>query len=412
MAKTNFDIDGNGRIPKKQDAFENLSFYFDKERGETARSTEPNIFYYDKDKKQIVRSTEPNTFYYNRKGGYGIVNILAKRLAARAMAYGRNAAMKALEQLLYKSRQSMDPKAHNFRKIIDKKNGQDGLGEQIMLRENGAMKVNNGTDVILALDFVGNWCPDAVMLGIPVEPKVSISQSYVNDVSTNKTRRELKRNISSDTLVWYDVTGLITIQNERKLIITPVTGRDFSRKELMSNGDVTFTITGRMNSNLPDVYPTEEVQKFIQIMQYKGPVKICSQLLSQYNIEKMVITGYSLPQKEGYRNIQEYTINCVGVQPQKDVKVTEDTILSLNREINLAVEAKQTMWQKLLDEAKDRLKATTMSMANSALNSGVINKAVNQQIDNATYSTDKAINTAQNNIKNETNSFLLNTLTE
>lgn len=102
-------------------------------------------------------------------------------------------------------------------------------------------------------------------------------------------------------MVWYDTTALITINSDKNLIATRVTGRDYSRKELVSNGDIKFTVSGQITSGKPDIYPAEEMQKFYKIMQYKGIVKINNMVLDQLGITHIVIENFNVSPRQGYK---------------------------------------------------------------------------------------------------------------
>ena len=104
-------------------------------------------------------------------------------------------------------------------------------------------------------------------------------------------------------------------------------------------------------------------------MQYKGLVKINSQIVDQYHIDKIFIKDYSLPQKEGYRNIQEYTINCVGSMPTEEVKVLNDTIIAIDTVIQEASEKAKSPWQQMLSNTVEGLKKNVVSTAASGLSS-------------------------------------------
>lgn len=322
---------------------------------------------------------ENNARFYYKYGDGGIFNILAHNVIGTAMSMTQQYAIEQLKALLYKKKDiNNEVKVSQLQKLTDDHNKYDGADRTIEKKRYGIMEVNGGANYIVATDFTGRWCPDAVMLGVPADPKIVIDQ--VNIYQDPFSNERTSNTVDSDTIVWWDVTGLVTIQNDKKVILTPVSGRDYTRKELFGNGDVSFTITGRMNSNLPDVYPEGELMRFIQIMQYKGPVTVVSQILGTYGIEKCVITGYNLPQKEGYRNIQEYTINCVGIQPTFTSTLLKDTIYSLNDKIQENVANQQEdKWKKILDDAVEGLKGGTVNAANdvaTSANNSLLNKLI------------------------------------
>lgn len=310
-------------------------------------------------------------FYYDRESG-GVWNIMLKSVVGAGIAYAQKAAIDQLNSWFFGGKnKGLGPGESTQTKLIENANSCEATDSRYIARKYGVMKVNNGKNVVVAVDFCGNWCPDAVMLGIPVKDGVSVSQeNIISDQGTRMSRdKKMNNSFTSDTLVWYDPTALVTVQSQKNYILTKVNGRDYSRKELISNGDIEFSITGRINSNLPDVYPTNEIRKFIQIMQYKGLVKINSQIVDQYHIDKIFIKDYSLPQKEGYRNIQEYTINCVGSMPTEEVKVLNDTIIAIDTVIQEASEKAKSPWQQMLSNTVEGLKKNVVSTAASGLSS-------------------------------------------
>lgn len=310
-------------------------------------------------------------FYYDRESG-GVWNIMLKSVVGAGIAYAQKASIDQLNSWFFGGKnKGLGPGESTQTKLIENANSCEATDSRYIARKYGVMKVNNGKNVVVAVDFCGNWCPDAVMLGIPVKDGVSVSQeNIISDQGTGMSRdKKMNNSFTSDTLVWYDPTALVTVQSQKNYILTKVNGRDYSRKELISNGDIEFSITGRINSNLPDVYPTNEIRKFIQIMQYKGLVKINSQIVDQYHIDKIFIKDYSLPQKEGYRNIQEYTINCVGSMPTEEVKVLNDTIIAIDTVIQEASEKAKSPWQQMLSNTVEGLKKNVVSTAASGLSS-------------------------------------------
>ncbi len=312
-------------------------------------------------------------FYYDKESGGGVWNVMLKSAVGAGIAYAQKAAIDQLNSWFFGGKKNgLGPGESTQTKLIDEANTCEATDSKYIARRYGVMKVNDGKNVVVAVDFCGNWCPDAVMLGIPVKYGVTVSQeNIISDQGAVMSRdKKMNNTFKSDTLVWYDPTAIVTVQSQKNYILTKVNGRDYSRKELVSNGDIEFSITGRINSNLPDVYPTNEIQKFIQIMQYKGLVKINSQIVDQFKIDKIFIKDFSLPQKEGYRNIQEYTINCVGSMPTSEVRVMNDTIIAIDTIIQEASKKAKTPWQQMLSNTVEGLKRSVVSTAASGLSTG------------------------------------------
>jgi len=306
-------------------------------------------------------------FYAKYEAGGSILNVLAKRLMGQAASMLKDEAMKQLKKGINKllgKKIDEEAQVNAMTKLIENAQKNDDA-------KYGVMKVNNGDNAVVAMDIYGNKCIDAIMLGIPVKEKVSYKKTMNNKGGGNWSKDDdleddINGSFQSDTLVWYDPTALVTINSDRNLIITKVQGRDYSRKELVSNGDINFTVTGHILSNMPEVYPAADVQKFIQIMQYKGIVKVNNLILDQFHIDGIVIKDFSLSPKEGYKSQQDYTFNAVGIMPTEEVKVTEDTINVIDNSLKKAAKEKSP-WQKLLDNQLEGLAQSATNAADQGL---------------------------------------------
>lgn len=306
-------------------------------------------------------------FYANYGAGGSILNVMAKKLLSDAASALKDEAVKQLKgfanKLLGKSiDNTMQENA--MTKVIEKAEVNDD-------KKYGVMKVNNGANSVVAFDPYGNKCVDAIMLGIPVKEPIEYSTSVQKKKTNSGGKLDLmdgnpESNFQSDTLVWYDPTAVVAINSDRNLIITKVQGRDYSRKELVSNGDINFTVTGHILSNVPEVYPSSEVKKFIQVMQYKGIVKVNNIILDQFNIDGIVIKDFSFNTKEGYKSQQDYTFNAVGIMPSQEIKVTEDTITIIDNSMK-QVSKEKSPWQKMLDDKLEGLVNTGVNIADQGL---------------------------------------------
>lgn len=298
-------------------------------------------------------------FYWDKDKGGGIVNVLTRSIVGAAASMVQQEAMdqykKLTEKLTPKTKHtsSMTSLIEEGNKVDEAKSG--GFSD-IKSMSFGCMTVNKGNDVIVAVDCYGNRCADAIMLGIPLKSAIPVSQSIRTWFGDSNDKTENYSNsITSDHLVWWDCTAIITINSEKNLIATRVSGRDYSRKELVSNGDIQISVSGRINSNLPDVYPTSEIQKFIQIMNYKGIVRVNSQYLSQFGIDRLVIQNFNMPQKEGYKNLQEYSFSAIGMQPDKETQVKSDTITTIDAAI-VSDEEEKSAWEQMLEDKVESIK--------------------------------------------------------
>jgi hypothetical protein len=150
--------------------------------------------------------------------------------------------------------------------------------------------------------------------------------------------------------VFLDLGATVTCQSSNNLVLTKVQGRDASRKELISGGDMNFSVTGKIVSNYPDVYPYADVSKLITLLQHKGVINVSNLMFQQYNVTQIIIKDFQMGQNEGFKNVQPYSFNCVGIEPSDAVTVVTDTINAADVQIGAS---KKKGWAKaLLDQVK------------------------------------------------------------
>lgn len=131
---------------------------------------------------------------------------------------------------------------------------------------------------------------------------------------------KIERNTKYGLVSFVDLQPQIQISSKNNVLLTTVQGRDYTRKEFISGGDLEINISGKITSKYPEVYPESEVSKFIKTIQYKGVIDCDNTILRQFNISKLIILNYTFSPSE-YRNIQPYTLSCVAVEPSEAVEV-------------------------------------------------------------------------------------------
>lgn len=215
----------------------------------------------------------------------------------------------------------------------------------------GQITLDDGKTVVQAKDAWGRVVPEALF----------ISYKGTDPIHTTiQSNTEGLREFTTNTVYFYDVNPQITVQSNKNIIQTQVQGRDYSRKELVSGGDLEFTISGNIVSHLAALetfddhtesvvkYPENDVRKFIQIMQHPGIIDVNHYLFQQFNVERVIIKDFSFDQAE-YKNMQPYRFTCVAVEPDEDVIIKQDTIDAFNREI---AESPMNSWYQLVLDSK------------------------------------------------------------
>ena len=157
------------------------------------------------------------------------------------------------------------------------------------------------------------------IVGRTVQDYLELSISKEGKYYNNKECK-VEPNTKYGIVTFVDLGPQVQVSSKNNILLTQVQGRDYTRKEFISGGDMEITINGKITSKYPDVYPEAEISKFIKLVQYKGVVECDNTVLRQFNISRLIIQGYSFPHTD-CRNVQPYTLNCVAVEPSEAVEL-------------------------------------------------------------------------------------------
>lgn len=176
---------------------------------------------------------------------------------------------------------------------------------QLIKEQQAQAEVKSYTDSIVGKNIVADY----------LELSITTGSSYY-DPKSNKIIMGEQYGI----VKFVDLQPMVQVSSKNNIVQTTVQGRDYSRKEFVSGGDLEITINGKITSKYPDVYPESEVSKFLKLMQFKGVIDCDNTILRQFKISKLIVMNYSFQSSE-YKNIQPYTLSCVAVEPSEAVEV-------------------------------------------------------------------------------------------
>lgn len=232
------------------------------------------------------------------------------RRALRTLESESKARQEELKLAREEQKKIRDRQSDNWKEIIQAgESVDDGLG---------FIRTKEG-DTIEAVNPYGERISEALMLYYDSDSKVRVEIKQGNNTKV----------IETATVCFSDINAQVAQSTSKNIVLTKVQGRDFTRKELVSGGDIAFTISGEVNSNMPGVYPESAVKKLIQICQYNGIVKVNHLLFKQFNVEQIIIQDFKL-EHQTFKNVQPYSISCIAVEPDEDVKIEKDTIQLIN----------------------------------------------------------------------------------
>lgn len=220
-------------------------------------------------------------------------------------------------------------------------------------------------------DFEGYPSRCGLMTKIPTKKPVTYNNQAKYSIDGSVTKRE--KTITINYLVWQDPSAIVSVNSSKNLLLTKVVGRDYSRKELISNGDIEIQVTGHMLSDFKnmDAYPSSRVKQFIQTMQYKGVIEVENTILKRLNITQMVIKDFNLPSSEGSISKQDYSFTAVGIQPTSEVEVTQDTLKIIDTTVSsTTTDSKSNKWSEFI-KSKAEGAASSLSDSVASASSGI-----------------------------------------
>lgn len=142
-------------------------------------------------------------------------------------------------------------------------------------------------------------------LGTPVYSNLEIQSGAYQDAAGNT--------VEYPGLIIDEV--LMVISQEKIIKRTMVNGRTGTVKEFISDGDYYVQIDGVIVSDYRDVYPQQDVNNLISICKVPAAIKVTSTFLQQFGVYELVISNYRFHQKQGYRNVQPFSLQCYSDEP-------------------------------------------------------------------------------------------------
>lgn len=328
------------------------------------------------------QKTQGNIKYVSRSAYKSTLVHVAKQLAMSTLEGELNSLLPRYERYARdKMRDAMRVQQDANRKVLinNGKKSTEGFG----------FIVCEGGHKLIAKTKYGTPVPEALILSFDDQEKVHYDdvlwdentvESYTIKKKSTLEKlwnpgNEIEHNAQSakadpfdtKTVFHIDLAPKVSMNSSKNVILTQVQGRDFTRKELVSGGDLTYNISGSIVSNDEGVYPTEAVKRFVKIMQYNGIVNVNFITFGLLGVTRIIIKDFSLDAIE-YKNIQPYSFTCVAVEPDDAITIQADTIAAINKDL---AESKWDTWYKaILDNKLAQMAAkTVLNVATSTTSS-------------------------------------------
>lgn len=160
-------------------------------------------------------------------------------------------------------------------------------------------------------------------LGTPVWSPLEFLR--VSGTSLDNSLNVGAQNGNSETFLRID-TVLMTVNQPRNIIKTPIQGRNGTVKEYISDGDFEINIKGVIISPYPMQYPKDDVQLFIELMGLPKQIPVASQFLQLFSVDSIVIESYNIAEKLGSRNEVPFEINAISDFAEEILLTTKDQL--------------------------------------------------------------------------------------
>jgi hypothetical protein len=119
-------------------------------------------------------------------------------------------------------------------------------------------------------------------------------------------------------------TVLMTVSMAKNIVTTQIQGRNGTIKEYVSDGDFEIDVRGVIVGDGQNEYPSLDVEELVRLLTVPDTLTVTSDFLSRFSsisplgiegIDNVVITDFSLPQREGFRNAQLFQFKMLSNEP-------------------------------------------------------------------------------------------------
>lgn len=110
-------------------------------------------------------------------------------------------------------------------------------------------------------------------------------------------------------------TVLFVVAQQKSIVLTPIIGRNGTVKEYISDNDFSINVRGIITSGQNGIYPRQSFKDLFDNLKAPIALPVNSWYLNQMGIFSLVVTDYTLPQREGYYAQQLFELNCLSDEP-------------------------------------------------------------------------------------------------
>ncbi len=143
-------------------------------------------------------------------------------------------------------------------------------------------------------------------LGFPVYSNLIIKGDTYQD--NNGTNIGTFNDIRIDAII-------MEMEQQKNLVKTDIQGRSGTVIEFISAKSATVHCYGRFSADIPGVFPTADVQEFINAMNSNKALRVQSWYLAMLGIYNIVVENFKIKQEEGSQEYQKFEFDAIADRP-------------------------------------------------------------------------------------------------
>lgn len=122
-----------------------------------------------------------------------------------------------------------------------------------------------------------------------------------------------KKNVSVSEITL--AVALVEVSQSKNIVSTPISGRNGTVKEYVSDGDYMINIKGVLVGKGVEVMPKEDMDQLIAFCKAPVSIPVFSNRLFSFGVNSIVIKDYNFSQLEGKRNVIPFELICLSDTP-------------------------------------------------------------------------------------------------
>lgn len=109
--------------------------------------------------------------------------------------------------------------------------------------------------------------------------------------------------------------ALISVSNDKNIIVTDIAGRNGSVKEYINRGDYQININGFIVAPFGNVFPIARVRELRRICELEREISISGAFLNHFNITTVVVDDWAISEEGGTHNSIPFSLSLLSETP-------------------------------------------------------------------------------------------------